>query len=568
MAKKLISFDDAEAGDAALPEVVNTVLRNTYGRVPPQALPAFLPAHISLAARDAAPRYVVFMGSSTIEGSNATPRTQRFTNRLEKMLQASYNPTGIPGGYEIRAVDPSPVVQTTGTVTTESVGLGLRSRGLAAGATLTHASEVCTGFTVRFLPGSGRGSFTVAIDGGTPVTVDAKSLASSEWSSPALERGEHTIVVTAVETCVISHLYMHDGDQNVGVRVVNAGLGGASAVSFTSGHASHWTELGRIASRVASVAIMTGSNEADGQISLSSFRGNVLALIQKVEDSLGHRPWISLLGMPNRPDSSYAIPEQAYRDVLAQIAAENPTYVTYHDLAPQFPKTQAADVYNLMDTDSIHQTTLGHAYTADVLAELWKLPSRAVSGAQPPAVGSGGTSFDLAKDSFDRVDATSLGVAESGQTWQAIGDWRIASNQAHSMGGGHAWVPISSAAFDAKVDAIFATAAVAMGINFYISDASNRITFYLNNNQAILQKNDAGAQTTLSPNHDITLVNGTSYELRVVVDTEGVITAYIDGVQTHTYTMDAGEKTKFFASKNVGLRHGNSLGRFDNFLVV
>ena len=88
MAKKLISYDDEQAGDAALPEPVNEVLRATYVRSGITSALAKLRA--SLMLRDAMPVVVVGLGSSTTSGAGASTPGSRYINKLAAQLQAAY----------------------------------------------------------------------------------------------------------------------------------------------------------------------------------------------------------------------------------------------------------------------------------------------------------------------------------------------------------------------------------------------------------------------------------------------------------------------------------------------
>lgn len=68
----------------------------------------------------------IMIGTSTVAGTGASPIANRFANLLEKMLQSSYNPSGIKGGRTIRATDSGWVNGVS--IGTSTNGLGMTSR--------------------------------------------------------------------------------------------------------------------------------------------------------------------------------------------------------------------------------------------------------------------------------------------------------------------------------------------------------------------------------------------------------------------------------------------------------
>lgn len=547
----------------------------------PGGMPAAL--QIGLLCRTVGIARGIVQGSSTVEGANAVPRTERWTNRVEKMLQASFNPIGINGGYSLRGNDPSPIWVKTGTTNDQkAVGLGVRCLEMAVGATATHSAAVADGFTLTFIPGATYGGVVdISVDGGAALRFSPKNSSTGEWKSGVLARGAHSIKITAVETANLEFAYVHDGDHAFGLQLLSAGVSGATAGNYANdANTEHWARITRMASTVFCAPIMIGSNDAMAQVPLATFKTNILGMIQKTHAALGKSVWTPLIGMPARPDTPLTIPNSSYIAVLKQVADENPQWCTFHDLSGYFPTTQSADTLNLMDADNTHPTTMGHAYEADLLAQMWGIPIRPSGKALPPAVGTGGTGAEtatvtsvagtepirLALDKFDRANANTLGTASTGQAWQVgASSWRINNNAAQGLG--YAVLDVGTTNYDASAVFTFDTLSGVAGIPLKYIDDSNRITAYFDYGVLRLAKTEAGILTLLAPDTSYVRTVGTTCTLRVTY-VNGVVTTYIDSVQKQTVTLTGPDLTKFGPVTKVGLRQNEYNAHIDNFQVI
>lgn len=327
-----------------------------------------------------------WIGSSSIEGSVASPLHLRMTNLLEKMLQSSYNPLGITGGYTVKGRDGLWTV--TGSTSESDTDLGRKNRRLSAAATLTHTTvQPCTGVQIFFMEGPSEGAFKVEFAGGefiiTPRTTQPDNSATGVWESPAVARGTQTVKITAIGSCSIGNVVFRDGDQERGITMYNAGHAGGTVQTFLDAAADPmWARMAYINPDI--VPVMIGINDAAASASVSTYISRITSLVAKINASAPSKTvWIPLIGQPTMQTFAVA-PWSDYQAALKAFAATQPN-CTYHPLHEFFPASQAADTEDLVWTDDIHPTTRGHAYEAQLMADMWALPSRRTYEVSPPA---------------------------------------------------------------------------------------------------------------------------------------------------------------------------------------
>lgn len=315
----------------------------------------------------------IFIGSSTTAGNNSFPFYNRYVDQTGQILHRSFNSAGSVGGRYIPAVDT--LWATTGTVTNAATGFGLNTQSMAAGATKTITVTSCDRIDIFYTQGAGAGSATVTIDGTvattiTPSTSGAAGQETGVWTSNALARGAHTVVVTAVGAFGFSGMYAQDGDNTTGVRIYNSGKFGALASDFAS-DSTLWTRAATL-SDPSLVLIMLGSNEYRNGISPTAFKANLLTIINNAKTALSSAaPDFILVNSYKRFDtSSPAYAYELYGAVMQQLASEQ-SRVYYLDVSSQFPSANDAthDPQDLMDTDNIHMKNAGHAYMGRLIAE-------------------------------------------------------------------------------------------------------------------------------------------------------------------------------------------------------
>ncbi len=382
----------------------------------PRAVTGLRAWRSALANRWYAPVRVVAVGSSTTAGLNSTALDRRYTNRVGDLLHREYNPTGVTGGAWYMASDSG--WTTTGTVGSNALGLGLQSTTLAAGATLSRTVNPTTGFTVLFEQGPGAGAFTVAVDGGTAVTVtpDTTGVANRHdgtYSTGVLTSGSHTVLITATGACTISGVYAHQGDLASGVQVYTSGKSGAVAADFVA-NTSIPVRIQQLGAGL--VLLMLAANDYSAGVSPTSFRTTVTTLINNIKAVCYPQPSILLVGSYRRLDvTSPAYPWSAYLDVMQDLAAEDPQNIGYVDLSGVYPTSQATDPYDVISSDSIHQTDRGHGEMADLVYAALRAPRLAGMRVNTPTA----TAPDAMSGLISWWRADTLGLADNA----AVSSW-------------------------------------------------------------------------------------------------------------------------------------------------
>jgi hypothetical protein len=184
----------------------------------------------------------------------------------------------------------------------------------------------------------------------------------------------------------------------------------------------------------------------------------------------------------------------------------------------------------------------------------------------------------VVSDTFTRTDnASSMGSAETGQTWTAAsGTWGISGNLAYpavAVAGDHVTVP---AVGDGLVECDVLAADYAIGtpgVMFRYIDASNYLFVRRDAANLLILKIDAGVGSTLVTTANAA-VNGQTY--RMGVRMRGVdLQVFQDGVQITalSHTLIGANATKYTAAAGTiaGLRAAGSAPtscRWDNFRVT
>lgn len=174
----------------------------------------------------------------------------------------------------------------------------------------------------------------------------------------------------------------------------------------------------------------------------------------------------------------------------------------------------------------------------------------------------------LVSDTFDRADTgTSLGVADTGQTWTPLaGTWGIETNRAYAVGSDPAdrQVVVEAGAADVvvAVDVAVLDSGGGTGLLFRGVDASNYWIFTSEGTRWALYKRVAGTHTLVAA------LTETPVAGRWEVTCSGsTITCKIDGVTKMTVTDTAHQ-----AATRHGMRiyrlNATTSSRYDNFTVA
>jgi lysophospholipase L1-like esterase len=315
---------------------------------------------------------VVVVGSSTVAGMNATTASRRVVDVLAATLRARHNAPGVIGGTGVTAYGGgygSHGWTRSGGAAVTNRGLGFTGWQLGAAAYIER-TFTGTAVTVLFEQGPGAGVFTVAIDGGAPVTVTPDTTGATRndgtWTSSTVTAGSHTVRITGVGTCVIESVYLHNGDQAAGVQMHNSGLGGATTADLaaTPGLTTRLAQL-----QPALVLMLLTSNDYQAGTNPATSKTRVQSWLTGLFAAVSPAPSVLLVHPHRRLDvTAPAFPWEQYGQALADIAAADPERVAYADLSGLYPASQAADTLNLIDSDDIHLTDGGHQVMADALA--------------------------------------------------------------------------------------------------------------------------------------------------------------------------------------------------------
>ncbi|MDV6267091.1 GDSL-type esterase/lipase family protein [Rhodococcus globerulus] len=344
----------------------------------------------ALASRNVGVVNALGIGASTLAGHNSAPRWRKFWNLLGEACHAEYNPVGIAGGYHSLLTETGSWT-FTGTTATTRRGLGTGSIAFSAGATGVYPLVSTTGFIVYYAQGPGQGPFKVKIDNGVPVTITPNTTGAyrhdGKFVSQNLIRGEHTIQIIAVGAVDINSVYVLDQDHNAGVRFYTAALGGNKSVDYLDPSLSptHWERVAALTP--ALIALCVGSNDHNEGIPVATYRATIDGILAKIESTLGYRPWVPLIAQQPRTFDflSPIAPWSEYVQVLRDVAADNPDWVSFHDFGALFPQTEADGTGGgILSTDGAHPTTLGHEVAFMELARQWGIPARAKTAIAPP----------------------------------------------------------------------------------------------------------------------------------------------------------------------------------------
>lgn len=370
-----------------------TFIKTNHSPIPPKWLAA-------LSETDTRPLTGVLVGSSTAAGSVANPITRRFSTLLGQMFQSSYNPKGIRGGEAFFARDPGAVgIVYTGTTVSHQFGLGFEARRMVDTEMWRITRPKTTGFEIFFTEGAGHGDLSIQIDSETPYTVSVGKTGATRYTrshrTRVLTEGSHVIKVTAVGgIAIIDQVYSFLDDQNVGVRLLQAGKGGATISTFTT-EATGPSFRDRITQiKPDFIPVYLGSNEFSGAYTEAQAVERFELFVTDIVNIYGSAkaaPWIPLMIMPKRPDR-----HESYAPVvngMKRVAEAHPEFMSWHDLSTIYPDTQVEDNawYDFISSDSVHPTNAGHAKAAREAALSLGLPSQTIGLATPPVAEAEGT---------------------------------------------------------------------------------------------------------------------------------------------------------------------------------
>lgn len=321
------------------------------------------------------PVNILCIGDSTTEGGNATNFVDdRWTEKLQRGLQSAFN-YGNGGVGWLNTVSSfgygSSTCQWSGS---GSLGGGVRNFGNRTMAWATNAAVTLTytgtSFKAQYLLGTS--SFTVAVDGGAPVTVNPAAGTTNQgaYSAPVLTNGSHTAVFTPTvgQTVPVTGAIIYNGDETTGVQVFEDALYGQTTTSALAGWCSSTGLIDPLSANFcpnpALVTIQFGLNDDHNGISTATYKSNIQSIISNVQSLCSNTPIFIVCGQWNA--GAYAPDGRAFSDAAQQIATADPTHVVYTD----FFSTITAG-YSTLDNDSIHPNNAGEVAIANQLLSLF-----------------------------------------------------------------------------------------------------------------------------------------------------------------------------------------------------
>lgn len=316
----------------------------------------------------------VFLGTSTIQGANATDIDRRYHQIISNELSRTYN-----GSKYVRYYSPqADLVNTytsfftytdgTGSHVLVSEGLSLRTVTLTNGAK-TAITLTASAVSVLFVQGSAYGQGTVDVDGSStlwPSDPRSGDHHDGVYSVTGLSNASHTVTITAPVsgsikfTGLAAHGYA-SGDVTKGVYFYNSGHGGFTTTDFV-GQTYLFDRIASINPQL--VALMFGTNDYGSNIPLSTYQANLSSIISSIK-ALVPNADILIVSPYKRLDLFPAIPWTSYTAINKNIASTfNCPYV---DLTSFYPSSTSFNYPTIIDTDNLHQTDLGHSYMAKLL---------------------------------------------------------------------------------------------------------------------------------------------------------------------------------------------------------
>ena len=318
------------------------------------------------------------IGDSLTEGQGASTRQARWLDLARAELRERHPTDGVPGGagylpsvFAVYAPD-SPwadwTTSRTGTVTPRSdvPSFGHRAAELAPGASVTYPVSG-DGLDLWWAPGGGTATWSV--DGGPATTVDTAGVAPG--SAPlvtevdGLDRGDHTVTVTAVDAVGLEGLTTYDGDRDAGVVTVDSARSGATVGVFLGGLPSFLERVERVEPDVVTVSL--GINDAATGRTPDQVGADLGQLLDGLR-GLDAPPSIVVLG-EFVPGTSVAgalpAPLDDYTEAVRGAAAEaGAAYVGLEDALP------ADGLGDLLSSYGLHPADAGQRRVADLVVDV------------------------------------------------------------------------------------------------------------------------------------------------------------------------------------------------------
>ena len=387
---------DVEGGFAELPSRFLTGYSGTTpGIYIPKSWGQFWRAKLLTAA--STPARIAVMGDSISAGYYASNLvTKGYVGLLATALQAAYGDGG-SGFFGVRyssthasslaAYYGSQFVQISGSWSSSGVGDGPGMTGIQStsnGATATYTVRG-TKVGIWYLRQAGAGDFTVAIDGGAPVTVSTAGTPSdaAKYEVTGLSAGTHTIVVTKSGT-TRADLHGFFGENTTGVVVNNfSGYGAVSSGATATAGFSSPAKYGGGSGYPADLVIWAmGANDANsGATAADTYIANVRKYLDLIRDYSGATGAVDIMFvLPHLGQFDASQRGDAYAARLRGMADHfGAAFVNmnavFRNSWSYFNSLSGWGVANgaspgTAGTDSVHPSDAGHQLYANVLSPI------------------------------------------------------------------------------------------------------------------------------------------------------------------------------------------------------
>lgn len=325
-------------------------LTNLYG-VEPTHLRKFR-GKLAAAAAGTGMCEVACIGDSIVAGQGATVHTQSWPVVARKRMVAATGVDNSTGWCPPYLRNGAALVDTRWTIGSGWTQAGTYlhcARANTSGAVLTFTSD-SPGTAIDLLYSDNSGPFTVAIDGGSAVTVTpTNGNQVSTYTVTGLTGAVHTIVVTTTSTTE-TFIYGARVRYSKGLSVSNWGYSNSQASNWNT--TSWWLLPNYVrATNPDLVLIGLGTNEAGNAVTPATYSTNMSALIDKFITTAN-----VMLLTPIPLGSTDLAP---YRQALYSLAATKGVPVL--DLFDRWVNADAADALGMYSDAKIHPSATGYA---------------------------------------------------------------------------------------------------------------------------------------------------------------------------------------------------------------
>lgn len=356
---------------------------------------------------------IAVIGDSKSEGQNSDVGAT-YADTWPRYLQASLRGRlGVTGGDSYvpfwygRFAPATQEFTYTGTANVDySVGwfqgIGMRSIHLLTTAAVLTITRKLSSFELHYSNYAAGTVINVSVDGGAytnVITTDGNG-GNRTWVSPVFGAATNHVVTVSRGTGstgdpVVGGIHFHADDESVGIDVIDGARYGQTASSF-SDNLEDWTRALNYTSPDL-VIIRLGANDMV-QYSAATYQAKMLNLLSGAGNSINARLTKKpsyLLVVPEQGTQATIDPYQSYIDATYALLS-GVTSAAILDLSKRMPQDSASNPLGLIGADSLHETSVGYQYVAELV-------ERMISPVSAPTVGTT-VNTSVSSTAFDAAD--------------------------------------------------------------------------------------------------------------------------------------------------------------------